>query len=89
MLGPGYTFSKGLMVDKSSSLFLCCNIILPECMCGEECGKALNPPWLPRYNLHKRPSVSSSPFSTYKVVIFSDLSQQLMILKTNQLLNIL
>ena len=48
MLGPGCTFSKQLMVDKSLSLFPCCNIISPERVCGEKCGKALSPPWLPR-----------------------------------------
>lgn len=55
----------------------------------ERVWKTLNPPCLPRYDFHKRPSVSSSPFSTYEVVVFSDLSQELMILKINQLLNIL
>lgn len=39
MLGPGCAFSKRLMVDKRSPLFLCCNVILPELMCGKECGK--------------------------------------------------
>ena len=48
MLGPGCIFSKQLMVDKSLSLFPCYNIILPERVCGEKCGKALSPPWLPR-----------------------------------------